>query len=141
VTAGQDAAPALVPRTHRSGTPRAAVRPNYVGLPTLGLDAGRRNAGESLRDQVGRMASIRPRKHGPGVQNRRDGAPRGARPAFRAPAPQGVDFKGAARRSIPSPDARETAGVAAPDKKPASARACARFKFNDTSRRQRRWDD
>jgi len=28
-------APALVPRTHRSGTPRAAVRPNQVGLPSM----------------------------------------------------------------------------------------------------------
>ena len=36
------AAAALVPRKHRSGTPRAAVRPNYVGLPFSGLDvAGR----------------------------------------------------------------------------------------------------
>ena len=39
------------------------------------LDAGRMNGGESCRDQVGQMASVRPRKHGPGVQSRRGGAP------------------------------------------------------------------
>ena len=37
------------------------------------------NAGESLRDQVGQEASVRPQKHGPGVQSRRVGAPRGVR--------------------------------------------------------------
>ena len=42
------------------------------------------------------------RKHGPRVQSRRDGALSGARPAIRAPAPQGVDYTGAAWRSIPS---------------------------------------
>ena len=90
------AAPARLPRKQPSGTPRVAVRPNYVGLPFDGLDAGRTNAGESPPD------GVRPRKHGPGVRNRRSGAPIGARPAIRTLAPQGVNFKGAGRRSAPS---------------------------------------
>ena len=49
-------APARLPRKQTSGTPRAAVRPNYVGLPFSGLDAGRRNGGGSRPDQVGRNA-------------------------------------------------------------------------------------
>ena len=56
------AAPADVPRKRISGRPRVTVRPNYVGLPPVGLDAGRTNAGESLRDQVGQRAPVRPRK-------------------------------------------------------------------------------
>ena len=40
-------APACVLRKHTSGTPRVAVRPNYVGLPTLGLDAGRTNGAKA----------------------------------------------------------------------------------------------
>ena len=56
MTAGWDAAPALVPRKHKSGTLWAAVRPNYVGLPFSGLDAGRMKGGGSLPDQGGRNA-------------------------------------------------------------------------------------
>ena len=36
MTAGPDVAPALVPRKHKSGTPRVAVPPNYVGVPLVG---------------------------------------------------------------------------------------------------------
>ena len=61
------AAPALVPRTRKSGRPRVTVRPNYVGLPPVGLDADRMNGGESLRDQGGQRPPVRPRKYGPGL--------------------------------------------------------------------------
>ena len=74
-------APAGVVRSHALGTPRVAVRSHYGDLPFNGLDAGRMKAGESLPDQGGQQASVRPRKHGPGVQNRRSGASSGARPA------------------------------------------------------------
>ena len=47
------------------GRPRVTVRPNYVGPPPVGLDAGRMNGGESCRDQVGQRAPVRPRKYGP----------------------------------------------------------------------------
>ncbi len=50
------AAPAPVPRKHGPGRPRVTVRPHYGGPPFSGLDAGRMNAGESLRDQGGRNA-------------------------------------------------------------------------------------
>ena len=66
--AERGAAPARLLRKQPSGTPRVTVRPNYVGLPPVGLDAGRMNAGESLRDQVGQRAPVRPRKHGPGLR-------------------------------------------------------------------------
>jgi hypothetical protein len=36
MSAGRDAAPALVPRKHGPGAPRAAVRPYYEGLPFEG---------------------------------------------------------------------------------------------------------
>ena len=90
--AGRDAAPAVVPRTHGSGTPWVAVRPNYVGPPFSGLDAGRMNAGESLRDRGEPMAPRpAPEATAPGAQNRRDGAPRGVRVSPDAPAPRGVE--------------------------------------------------
>lgn len=54
--AGRNAAPAVVPRKHDPGRPRVAVRPNYVGPPFSGLDAGRMNGGESCRDQGERNA-------------------------------------------------------------------------------------
>jgi hypothetical protein len=64
------AAPADVPRTHVSGRPRVTVRPNYVGLPARagrGPDErGRKPAGSG-----GAMLPVRPRKHGPEAQNRR----------------------------------------------------------------------
>ena len=44
------------------------------------LDAARTNAGESLRDQGGRMPPVRARKHGPEAKNRRCGAPEGDAP-------------------------------------------------------------
>ena len=37
---GAGAAPAFVPRKHGPGTPRVAVRPNYVGLPLAGWTRG-----------------------------------------------------------------------------------------------------
>ena len=65
------------------------------------------NAGESLRDQVGQMASVRPRKHGPEAQNRRDGALRGESPLRkRARRRKALVTQGASRRSIPSGLAR-----------------------------------
>ena len=45
--AEQGAAPALVFRKHKSGTPRVAVRPNYVGLPCNRLDEGRTNGAKA----------------------------------------------------------------------------------------------
>ena len=95
------AAPADVPRKCIPGRPRVTVRPYYGGLPFTGLDAGRMNAGESLRDQVGRMPSVRPRKYGPEAQNRRGGAP------------EGVALSGLrARRRTPPKPARAKAGEA-----------------------------
>ena len=44
--------------------------PNTWGCPQ-GLDEDRMNAGESLRDQGRCMPPVRPRKHGPEAQNRR----------------------------------------------------------------------
>jgi hypothetical protein len=41
------AAPADVPRKRISGRPRVTVRPNYVGLPFSGLDAGRTNGAKA----------------------------------------------------------------------------------------------
>jgi hypothetical protein len=35
--AEQGAAPALSPRKRKSGRPRATVRPDYAGLPLIGL--------------------------------------------------------------------------------------------------------
>ena len=66
------------------------------------------NAGESLRDQVERMLSVRTRKHGPGAKNRRDGAPEGAAARKSRALKNGC----AARRAIPSrmpglPDRRQ----------------------------------
>ena len=95
-------APACVLRKHTSGTPRVAVRPNYVGLPTPGLDEGRTNGAKAPGSGGRRVRCLDPGSYGPGAQNRCRGAPSGARPAIRTPAPQGVDFKGAARRSAPS---------------------------------------
>ena len=64
--------------------------------------------GESCPDRVGRKPpGSAPGSYGPGDRNRRDGAPIGAHPSQRVPAPQGVDFLGcAARRSVPSLYAR-----------------------------------
>src|SRR6188768_1834917 len=55
------------------GSPSAPLR----GLPLAGLDEGRMNGGESLRDHGGLRPPVRPRKHGPEVRNRRGGAPEG----------------------------------------------------------------
>src|SRR5215203_3658170 len=81
------AAPADVPRKRISGRPRATVRPNYVGLPSM-AGRGRTNAGGSPRDQGGEEPAVRPRKRGPEDTNRRGGAPEGVRAALkRAPRP------------------------------------------------------
>ena len=74
--AERGAAPAPVSRTHRSGRPRATVRSNYVGLPSM-AGRGRTNAGGSPRDQGGEEPAVRPRKRGPEDTNRRGGAPKG----------------------------------------------------------------
>jgi hypothetical protein len=98
----QGAAPAVVPRKRNPGTPRVTVRSYYGEPPFGGLDAGRMNAGESLRDQGGRSPLSGPGSSGPGVQSRRCGALGGARP------PQGAQrrkasLKGSASwRSAPS---------------------------------------
>ena len=65
--AERGAAPARLPRKQASGRLRVTVRPNYVGLPPVGLDADRTNGGESLRDQGGQRPPVRPRKYGPGL--------------------------------------------------------------------------
>jgi hypothetical protein len=57
---------------------RVTVRPHYGGLPFGGLDgAGRRR--RKPPDQAPRRGRPRPGSYGPGAQNRRDGAPGGAR--------------------------------------------------------------
>ena len=58
------------------GRPRATVRSNYVGLPSM-AGRGRTNAGGSPRDQGGEEPAVRPRKRGPEDTNRRGGAPKG----------------------------------------------------------------
>jgi hypothetical protein len=79
MSAGWDAAPALVPRKHGPGAPWAAVRSYYEEPPFGGLDEGRTNGGESLRDQGERMLPVRPRKLRPrGGRSRRGEAPKGA---------------------------------------------------------------
>jgi hypothetical protein len=57
----------------------ARTSPGGLGSPSVpttwgcpqGLDEGRMNPGESLGDQGERMLPVRPRKHGPEAQNRR----------------------------------------------------------------------
>jgi len=78
-------APALVPRKHKSGTPRVAVPPNYVGVPLVGWTRqGER--GESRGIGLVKSQPPEPRKNGPGARNpaaerraarvRRSGRPR-----------------------------------------------------------------
>ena len=67
--AGQDAAPARGVRNRASGTPRATVRSNYVGLPSMagrGPDERRRK----LPGSGGPKRAVRARKHGPEAPNR-----------------------------------------------------------------------
>ena len=119
------AAPADVPRKRISGRPRVTVRPNYVGLPPVGLDADRTNAGESLRDKVGQRAPVRSRKlRSRGTKSRRDGAPRGERaPRTGARrASQGADLLSAFRRSIPRASVRGRLIPAAAGKATATGR-------------------
>src|SRR6187200_2244916 len=78
-----DAAPAGGARNPVSGRPRATVRSNYVGLPSM-AGRGRTNAGGSPRDQGGEEPAVRPRKRGPEDTNRRDGALRGERARAKA---------------------------------------------------------
>jgi hypothetical protein len=54
-----------------AGSREASGSPSVLttGDCPQGLDADRMNAGESLRDQGGQMASVRSRKHGPEAQN------------------------------------------------------------------------
>ncbi len=53
--------------------------PQLRGAAHQELDAGRTNAGQSLRDQgEGYPSPSGPGSHGPGAQNRRRGAPAGA---------------------------------------------------------------
>jgi len=65
-----------------SGTPRVTVRANYVGLPSM-AGRGAAKGGESRLGQIERKRplrghrSIRARKYGPEVKNRRSGAPWG----------------------------------------------------------------
>jgi hypothetical protein len=100
MSAGWDAAPAPVPRKHEPGAPRAAVRPHYEGLPFDGLDEGRTNAGESLRDQGERMLPVRTRKHGPGAEEAAAVKRRKARrPASSAGVSEASETGPAARRA------------------------------------------
>ena len=81
MTVGSDAAAARVLRKHSSGTPRAAVRPNYVGLPLVGWTRGGRTRAKAC-GIGGQQAPVRPRKHGPRgaksplVERREAGVPR-----------------------------------------------------------------
>ena len=112
---GSDAAPAVVLRKHGSGTPRVAVRPNYVGLPSM-AGRGKDQRGESravgpAKSRLSDPGSTAPGREiaameRPAARVRRSGRPR--RKAW--------TFKGAAGRSIPSHCARRCfeAGVRAP---------------------------
>ena len=99
--AERGAAPAGVVRSHALGRRRVTVRPHYGGAARKGW-TGQDERGESPAIGLAKSQPSESRKYGPEAQNRRGGAPGGARPAFRTLAPQGVDFKGAARRSAPS---------------------------------------
>src|SRR6187200_2326766 len=96
-----DAAPAGGARNPVSGRPRATVRSNYVGLPSM-AGRGRTNAGGSPRDQGGEEPAVRPRKRGPEDTNRRDGALRGGRASQSARRRKASADGCASRRSIPS---------------------------------------
>jgi hypothetical protein len=109
---GVGAAPAGEARNLALGRPRDPIGGHYD--PSAGSSAGlgpfhkvsdrpRRDkamsrTGAEDREETG----METRKRGPGDRNRRDGAPRGAHPSPRVPAPQGVDWLGAWRRSVPS---------------------------------------
>jgi hypothetical protein len=98
---GGGAAPAVVPRKHGSGTPWVAVRPHYGGLPAFGLD-GTGRTGRKPWDQAGEESAVRvPEVRPRGAKSPQWSAERRASGDPDAP-PQGVDYKGAARRSAPS---------------------------------------
>ena len=58
-------APARMPRKHASGTPRAAVRPNYVGLPSMAVrgtdERGRKPPGSGAEEAAVGSLVARPR--------------------------------------------------------------------------------
>ena len=147
--AERGAAPAPVFRTHRSGRPRATVRSNYVGLPSM-AGRGRTNAGGSPRDQGGEEPAVRPRKRGPEDTNRRGGAPEGERPlrrrarrckALRYPrlsALRPLACRGERRKARPAP--LNSPGPAQPcpksrSRKILTAQASRQFDFNRCGRK------
>jgi hypothetical protein len=97
--AERGAAPAPVPRKPRSGTPRAAVRPNYVGLPSMagrGKDErGRKPAGSGGRRGRRPTPEARPR----GAKSPRWSAARRAGPAHGPAVPDGSGTGPTARRA------------------------------------------
>ena len=99
--AEQGAAPALVPRKHKSGTPRVAVRPNYVGLPVTAA-RGKDERGESrvigrVMSSLSDPGSTAPGREIAAVERRTVRVRRSGRPRRKA-----WTIKGAARRSAPS---------------------------------------
>jgi hypothetical protein len=71
-----------------------------TGVCPQGLDEGRMNGGESLRDQGERMLPVRPRKHGPGVEEAAAVKRRKARrPALSAGVSAAAETGPAARRA------------------------------------------
>jgi hypothetical protein len=88
------AAPARMPRKHSSGTPRVAVRSNYVGLPSMAGRA-RTRGGESCLAREGEESSVQwpeawprgaksPQIAHAGASLRACGAPQGVCPSPRA---------------------------------------------------------
>ena len=75
--AERGAAPATVPRKHRPGTPRVSRPLPLRGSALQWAGRGRTNAGESCGIGRAKSPPSKSRKHGPGVQSRRGGAPRG----------------------------------------------------------------
>ncbi|MEA2992239.1 MAG: hypothetical protein QOD40_1159 [Alphaproteobacteria bacterium] len=89
------AAPARMPRKHSSGTPRVAVRSNYVGLPSMAGRA-RTKGGESCLAREGEESSVQ----WPEVR------PRGAKSPQIAHAGASLCACGAPQGVCPSPRAR-----------------------------------
>ena len=65
--AGQGAAPAGLFRKQTSGGPRVTVRPYYEGLPLMAGRGPDERQG-NRRDQGEQRFPVRPRKHGPEVE-------------------------------------------------------------------------
>ena len=75
---------------------------------------GQDERGESSAIGLAKSQPSESRKHGPEAQNRRGGAPGGARPAFRTLAPQGVDLRKERCSALRLPHLRGGLGMKAP---------------------------